>query len=230
VVQAAVFAIVGVIAMKDRKRESVNNIWAEEGFLMCGLGEKSRIAAKIKHFIKCIKWSWQRAVRGYADCDKWNMDKYLQNLILDMLQDFRDSRNGSPGYLGENYTNEEGMLVNDTCHEEWDNILDRMIFLWRESNEDTCALKNPYEEEYHKAYKEFTEKYGVLGEKLQTEEDLENNRKYGTRTVHFMNELPEYKEISDKYFKERSKLEEYRNKSKDEAMDMLKEYFFSLWD
>ena len=50
----------------------------------------------------------------------------MQNLIPEMLQDMRDNRCGSPGYLGENYTNEEGILVNDTCHEEWDKILDHI--------------------------------------------------------------------------------------------------------
>ena len=43
-----------------------------------------------------------------------------------------------------------------------------------------------------------------------------------------MKELPEYKEISDKYFEEDKRLEKYRFSSKDEAMDLLKEYFFDL--
>ena len=64
-----------------------------------------------------------------------------------MLQDLRDNRSGSLGYLGDNYTNEEGILVNDTCHTEWNKILDKMIFLWRESREETCSRKNPFEEE-----------------------------------------------------------------------------------
>ena len=106
-----------------------------------------------------------------------------------------------------------------------------MIFLWRESNELTCSRKNPYEKEHSKAFEEFTEKYGFLGEKLQTAEELEGNRKRGGGgTIHFMDELPEYKEISDKYRKESKILEDYRNISKDEALDMLKEYFFDLWD
>ena len=217
--------------MKRKRETSANSIWNKEGFLMCGLGEKNKIIARIKHFGKCCRWSWQRIVRGYADCDKWKMYQYLQNLIPDMLQDLRDKRYGSPGFLGENYTNEEGILVNDTCHEEWDKILDHMIFLWKESNEYTCARQNPYEEEYAKAHEEFTEKYGFLGEKLQTEEELEENRKRGCgRTMHFMDELPEYKGISDLYFAEEKKIEVYRNTSKDEALNMLKEYFFCLWD
>ena len=154
--------------MKREKAESANNIWNKEGFLMCGLGEKNKIIARIKYFRKCCRWSQQRIARGYADCDKWNMCRYLQNLIPDMLQDLRDKRHGSPGFLGE---------------------------------------------------------------KLQTEKELEENRKRGGGgTVHFMDELPEYKEISHRYFAEEKKIEEYRNASKDEAMDMLKEYFFSLWD
>lgn len=215
------------------KKETIlpNNIWNKEEFLMCGLGEKSKIIAKIKHIRKCLRWSKQRIVRGYADCDKWNMFDFLQTLIPDMLQDMRENRVGSLGYLGENYTNDEGISVNDMCHEEWNKILDRMIFLWRESKEDTCTQKNPYEEEHDKASREFREKYGFLGEKLQTEAELEENRKRGGGgTIHFMDELPEYKEISDHYFAERKRLEEYRSKCKDEALDLLKEHFYALWD
>lgn len=41
-----------------------------------------------------------------------------------------------------------------------------MIFLLREASEETCTVKNPYEEENLKNHKEFTKKYGILGEKL----------------------------------------------------------------
>jgi len=133
--------------------------------------------------------------------------------------------------LGENYTNENGILVNDTCHEEWNCILDKMIFLWREAEKDTCSQKNPFDEAHSKAMDEFTERFGLFGNKLQTEKELEENRKRGGGgTIHFMDELPEYKEISDKYREEEKRLEEYRRKCKDEAIDMLKQYFYDLWD
>lgn len=208
-----------------------NNIWNKKDFDMCGLGEKNRFIAKIKYFKRCIRWSKQRIVRGYADVDCWNMFRYLQMLIPDMLQDLRDHRTGSPGYLGKNYMNAEGILVNDTCHEEWNEILDKMIFLWKESREEACSRKNPHEEEYHTTIAEFYKKYGILGEKLQTEAELEENKKRGGGgTVHFMNELPEYKDIYEKYWAVERKLEEYREKCKDEALDMMKEYFYLLWD
>lgn len=217
--------------MRKKKISSANNIWNKEGFLMCGLGEKCMFLAKIKYIKKCICWSYQRTTRGYSDFDKWNMYSFLQTLIPEMLQDMRDNRHGSPSYLGENYTNDKGILVNDTCHDEWDKLLDHMIFLWRESAEDTCTRKNPYEEEYDKAHTEFTDKYGLLGEKLQTEDELEESRKRGGGcTMHFMSELPEYKDISDKYNTEERELDTYRLGCKNEAMDLLKKHFYALWD
>lgn len=80
------------------------NIWNKYDFAMSGLGKKSKILAKIKHFFKCVKWSKQRITRGYCDCDVWEMFSFLQTLIPDMLQTLKDTRTGSPGYLGENYS------------------------------------------------------------------------------------------------------------------------------
>lgn len=137
-----------------------------------------------------MQWSKQRITRGYCDCDVWEMFSFLQTLIPDMLQTLKDTRMGSPGYLGENYTNENGILVNDTCHEEWNCILDKMIFLWREAEKDTCSQKNPFDEAHSKAMDEFTERFGLFGNKLQTEKELEENRKRGGGgTIHFMDEL-----------------------------------------
>lgn len=216
---------------KDKKSEQALNIWNHEGFAMSGLGEKVRIFGRIKHFYRCLIWSNQRIVRGYADCDAWSIYTYLQRLMPEMLQHLKDTRHGSPSFLGENYTNEKGYLVNDTCHAEWDKILDQMIFLWRESLEETCLKKNPYEDEYMRAFSEFEERYGMLGEKLQTKEEQEENKKRGGGgTMHFMDELPEYRDIHDKHRAEDEKLEKYREECKDKAIYMLKEYFYALWD
>ena len=197
---------------------------------MSGLGEKFRLWGAVKHFFKCVKWSRQRITRGFCDRDMWEMFRYLQALLPDMLQYLKDNRQGSPSYLGENYTDEDGILANDTCHGEWDKVLDRMIFLWKESSEHTCSKKNPYEETHRKAFEEFTRRFGLLGEKLQTSEEREETAKYGTRRMHFMGELPEYKEISDRYMEAEKELDAYRKNCKDEALDLLKEHFFSLWD
>lgn len=48
--------------------------------------------------------------------------------------------------------------------------------------------------------------------------------------MHFMDELPEYKDISKKYFDYERKLDKYREQKKNEAFNLLKKYFFGLWD
>lgn len=118
-----------------------------------------------------MKYARQRAERGFSDEDLWNIDDWFLTLIPEMLEKYKKKRHGSPSCLGKEYTNDEGFLVNDTCHEEWDKILDEMIHLFRECREKTCSRKNPYEDEYSKASEEFTEKYGLLGKKLRTEEE-----------------------------------------------------------
>ena len=47
----------------------------------------------------------------------------------EMLTFYKENRHGSPGQLGENVVDERGVVVNETCHEEWDKILDKMIHL-----------------------------------------------------------------------------------------------------
>lgn len=98
--------------------KSKNNIWHIKDFQECMTGKNFKIHTLIKCFCRCIRWSWQRIKRGYADCDWWNMDSYLQRLIPEMLQELRTNRHGSPAYLGEIYTDEYGIQTNHTCHAE----------------------------------------------------------------------------------------------------------------
>lgn len=48
--------------------------------------------------------------------------------------------------------------------------------------------------------------------------------------MHFMREVPEFEEINRLYLEEEKKLAEYREKCKDEVFDLMKKYFFALWD
>ena len=82
-----------------------------------------------------------------------------------MLQQLKDTRHGSPRCLGEDYVNEYGIRCNDTCHEEWDNILDEMIFLFHEMNEETCQKKNITGEEYEKTWKDFEQYQEICKDK-----------------------------------------------------------------
>ena len=69
----------------------------------------------IRYTFMWLKWCCQRAFRGWADCDLWDMDWYLITIILPMLKELRKNSHGYPGY-GEASTSEK-----------WDAILDKMI-------------------------------------------------------------------------------------------------------
>ena len=62
-----------------------------------------------------LRHCWQRAFRGYADCDWWNMNGYLVSIILPMLRELKKYQHGYPGH-GQAST-----------PEKWDAILDRII-------------------------------------------------------------------------------------------------------
>ena len=66
--------------------------------------------------------------------------------------------------------------------------------------------------------------------RLRTKKEISEEKKTGLSTMHFMDEVPEYKDIHDKYRAEQERLDEYRHKCWSEAMDMLKEWYWDLWD
>lgn len=183
-----------------------------------------------KWFFRDLKYCGQRIRRGYCDEDLFSLHDWFLSVVPDMLQQYKDTRHGSPGILGENYANKDGILVNDTCHAEWDAILEKMIFLFREADEWTCQRKNPYEDEHMRIFKEFTSKYGFLGEGLETEEEKSANAKTGCHTMHSASELPEYAEVEEKYLEAERELEKYREQCKDEAFELFSKWFYHLWD
>ena len=48
-------------------------------------------------FFRTLKFSWQRAVRGFGDYDVWNLDCYLAILIEESLIHLADTAHGYPG-------------------------------------------------------------------------------------------------------------------------------------
>ena len=158
----------------------------------------------------------QRYERGYADIDVWDISEWFIDIVTPMLRQLRNTHHGSPAYLGKNYVDENGNMVNPECHEEWDKILDRMIFLLGEMKEETRTVSNPYEDEYDKVLEEFQEKY-----RQKENED---------RKFHSMREIPEYKAVQDKYIEKEKELEQYSDQCKDEFFELFSKHFWDLWD
>lgn len=199
----------------------MDNVWNKTDFW-----HERRSPWKIPGLVlRNIKYSFQRITKGYCDKDLWNIDYWFMNLMPDMLQQFKDTKHGSLSCLEKEHADEHGNFCNDECHTEWDKILDKMIFLFREMNEDTCRKKNPYQREHEDVGKEFEAKYGIFGEKL--EEGGKN--KFG-RVLHFPGEILEYKDIEEKYYAEEEILRQYREDCKNEALELFSKWFDSLWD
>lgn len=183
-----------------------------------------------EQFLNDMEMAKQRVTQGFCDRDLWNIGAWFLGLMPVMLQRYKAARHGSPSCLGENYTDTDGILKNDTCHAEWDKILDEMIFLFHEASEETCSRKNPYDEEHTRQFSEFHERFGLFGEKLQTEEERAEHERTGNTTAHFMSELPEYQEIDEKYRTAEKELEEYREQCRVKAMELFTKWMPHLWD
>ena len=63
----------------------------------------------------------------------------------------------------------------------------------------------------------------ILCEKL--EEGIQD--KLG-RVLHFPGEMPEYKDIEEKYYEEEKLLRKYREDCKNEALELFSKWFYSL--
>ncbi|SEA28278.1 hypothetical protein SAMN05216349_10890 [Oribacterium sp. KHPX15] len=189
---------------------------------------------KIKRWKRNIRFIFQRVKYGYCDSDVWSIDYWFLMVMPGMLKQLKDTTHSYPDFCGNTshalFGTGKSDDVDNAGMKKWDDILSEMIFLLNESNEDTCTKKNKYEEDYHKAYQEFREKYGKHGQKLRTEDEIAREKQEGLYRLYHPGDVPEYKEIEDRYFEESRKLDQYRDECKDRAIDMFKEWFWDLWD
>ena len=199
------------------------------------------------------KQAKERAKFGFCRRDIWGIDTWFLHIMPRMIEKLRDTHLGFPTFFTEEYyeLNKENISLskNDFCNhvyyndyenlyeklDEWCNnrwieVLSEMIFLFDECDDEKCTMKNEYYEEYSKMSREFDKKYGFSGEKLRTQEEIESDKKTGNLTNHSMRELPENKNILDKYFKRQDEIDKYKTKCKKEALNMFVKYFDDLWD
>jgi hypothetical protein len=73
---------------------------------------------KLRRYVLRLVWKYQRGLRGYADCDVWNLNTYLLTWLPSAVRQLRDTGHSYPG--GFEYGRTE---------EEWDNTLTRLADL-----------------------------------------------------------------------------------------------------
>lgn len=92
-----------------------------------------RIIDFIKYFPRRTKWFFQRGMRGYSDEDVWSIDIWFKSIIIPMLEQLKETKQGHPI---------------DMTEEEWNLTLNNMINYFKECTDFYCSEKNEYEDEY----------------------------------------------------------------------------------
>lgn len=167
---------------------------------------------KIINFKHEIKYKWQRAFRGYSTLDRWSIDSWFEEVMPRILTDYKKNLHGCPVQFtirkdGTDYQSvDEGM-------EAWKAILDRMIFCFTEMNEESCSMKNEFDEEYHNEI--YNPKFG-------------NNISKNQQMIHSPKKVEP--ELEQKYKQKQNEIIEYREKMKDEGFILFSKYYWDLWD
>ncbi len=105
----------------------------------------ARIVQFVSHFVthiipqrprrifQTIKWFYQRGRRGWADCDTWSLDWYLDRWLPEALRYLKAHKQGLPRAMFEGLPTKDnnGFCPTDEAfriaQERWNSILDRMI-------------------------------------------------------------------------------------------------------
>ena len=142
-------------------------------------------------FFREIKWAFQRIRRGYSDYDAEDPYVWMQSVIPDLLRGFRRELDEIPSFpielminYYEEHKEEIGCSFNiflcvgtdphikewqdrmeTECSRKWKDTIDEMIFLFSESDEETCQKKALTDTDLYEYRKECRAKAFALLEK-----------------------------------------------------------------
>lgn len=83
----------------------------------------------VKYMPRHIKSFWQRGMRGYSDCDLWNIDEYVSEVMIGVLTQFKEHHAGYPSTISD---------------KKWTSILGEIIegFKAHQAFDDDDMIKN----------------------------------------------------------------------------------------
>lgn len=186
----------------------------------------------IREFFRDLRFSHQRIWRGYCEQDIYSIYDWFLGIMPTMLENFRDDLHGCPempGSISQRLVVDEEDRESDDMR-KWIAVLNRMIFLLRETDEETCSRKNPYEEEYFQAWEEYGDQYGTFDDEQIHPGIQINGHPLKTVRLRFPEEAEEYREIAEKYRNTETEIAQYRMDCKNEAMELFSKWFYDLWD
>lgn len=177
----------------------------------------------------------QRAERGYSDSDVWNFYDWFLEVIPKMIQDLRNNHVGHPSVIYDEtndsfFCEDTGKKLDD---QKWNDILDQIIIFAKEAAEETCSMENPYRNEWWKYHEEFDRKYPNK-DVLKTPKELADEKR--THTYYHVGPSRDpdfgkkYDEVSKKVLDFDDEIFKYRNYCKDQLFELMRIFFWDLWD
>lgn len=97
--------------------------------------------SNIKVFFRHFKWAYQRATRGFADCDVWNLDSSILEYLSGTLNHLADYHWGYPG--DERFPTDKS----------WTEFLKDMAQKFYQANEDNAFYPTPASDEWWEYYR-----------------------------------------------------------------------------
>ena len=123
----------------------------------------------IKCFFISLKWGYQRVKKGYCDKDLMiGVNNWFLEMFPKVIDEIKKEKIGIPGIIHCEVIEEFGFTLDgywnintdDMCEihkqidaeaeKRWHDILSRISFLLRETDERQCSKRNTYEEKYIK--------------------------------------------------------------------------------
>ena len=207
-----------------------------------------RLLQKFKDYMFEKRMKKQRYKRGYSDSDCWSMNYWLTETFPKMFITLRNMKHGAPELEFEEFDNLPLQWVNEQSfkllemkkqngYEEeldywgrekyfdrWLLILTRIAWCLEQASEDN-EIYNEYKDEYFKQVWGSDENKNLIDYLKPVKYDKKGKPKlYELKT----NEPDE--KLKELYYKREEEIYQYKCECKDEAMDLIKKYFYNLWD
>ena len=163
-----------------------------------------------------LKYCRQRILRGYCDLDSSNVFAWFIQIMPAILDQYKRTRHGSPAWSGcgfqLDFLDEEER--ESECHDEWDRVLDRMVFLLWEMDRETCSQTNPFVDPLCDLLDAYQEDYDMLLEEILSQYD----------------DCSSEADLEAKYREREKEIEAYQAVCKDEFFELFSKWFLDMWD
>lgn len=155
---------------------------------------------------RSFRWAWQRSVRGYADCDWWNLDYWFIDVLAPMFEEYAEKHIGYPGE------------INGFTDEQWAAYLKDIASHLRNASEDQTVQANEYDDAWR-----------TMVDRRNADVKIWTDDKGFVHHV-WPDPTTEQMELTAKYIARLQEIDAWRLNEAQTAFRMIGDQFFSLCD